>query len=248
LYDPIEVDLTGDQQKAFNQMLDEWIVQLEEEADEPDVEASNRLAQTTRMLQITSNLCNLSKAAGKPMPSSSAKENLLIDMIENGDIEFPLLVWCWWVPTAQSIDARLEKHFKDLKTVYVTGQMTTEQKEAGIEGYRDGEYDALVLQMGVGKFGHTFTDTKTVFYHDRSFDSDGYLQSLRRVRRIGLTHRPRLIVPRAERSADPLVEMNLAGKMQSIAKVSNHDLRELLQSLGGIPWEMYEYNTGLGEV
>lgn len=261
IYDPIEIDLNEDQQKAFSQMVEDWIVALEAEDeavermrefaqyDEADIVSTNRLSQQTRMLQITSNLCNLTKGAGKTMPRSSAKEDLLVDMIRQGDIEFPLLVWTWFVPTTESIDARLDKEFgkEGLRTTYVTGAMTTEQKDLGIEMYKNGEVDVLVLQMGVGKFGHTLTDTKTVFYHDRTFESDAYLQSLRRVKRIGLTHRPRLVVPRAQVSADPLVELNLAGKMQSVAKVASHDLQELLRSLGGIDWAMEDYDTGLEE-
>lgn len=254
IYNPIEIDLNPDQSKAFNQMIEEWVVALEHEGDSPvtegeeDLVAMNRLAQQTRMLQITSNLCNLTKGAGKPMPRSSAKEDLLVDLIKQGDIEFPLLVWTWFVPTTESVDARLDKEFKDLKVTYVTGTLTSDQKDMGIEMYKEGEVDVLVLQMGVGKFGHTLTDTRTVYYHDRTFESDAYLQSLRRVKRIGLEHRPRLIVPRAQISADPLIEMNLAGKMQSIAKVASHDLRELLRSLGAIEWQMEDYNTGLEEV
>ncbi len=253
IYDPIEIDLNPDQDKAFKQMIEEWVVALDHEGEdfvqegEEDLAALNRLSQQTRMLQITSNLCNLTKGAGKPMPHSSAKEDLLVDLIRQGDIEFPLLVWTWFVPTTESVDTRLEREFKNLRTTYVAGCLTSDQKDLGIEMYKEGEVDVLVLQMGVGKFGHTFTDTKTVYYHDRTFDSDAYVQSLSRVKRIGLTHRPRLIVPRAEISADPLVELNLAGKMQSISKVASHDLTTLLRSLGSIEWAMQEYNTGLKE-
>lgn len=251
IYDPIEIDLRPEQQKAFKQMLDEWIVALESEGDfvssgEEDLEAVNRLAQMTRMTQITSNLCNLEKGAGKEMPNISAKEDLLIDLIRNGDIELPLLVWSWFVPTTKSIDARIEKEFKgEISTIYVTGEMSSDQKDAGIEAFKNGETDVLVLQMSVGKFGHNLVNARSVFYHDRTWDSDAYLQSLFRVKRIGLTHVPRLIVPRAQVSADPLVEANLAGKMQSISKIASHDLAGLLKSLGNMEWTMTEYGTGL---
>ena len=249
IYDPIEIDLMPEQRKAFDQMVEEWIVALEAEEDEVpdevDLEATGRLAQQQRMLQITSNLCNLTKGAGKPMPSISAKENLLVDLINMGDIEFPLLVWTWFQPTTESVDARLEKEFKNLNVAYVHGGLKAEDKDLGIEMYKDGELDVLILQMGVGKFGHTLTDTRTVYYHDRTFESDAWIQTLRRVKRIGLKHRPRLIVPRAENSADPLVEMNLAGKMQSIAKVASHDLAELLRSVGGLAWSMDSYDTNM---
>lgn len=246
IYDPIEVDLLPQQTKAFEQMTEEWIVALEAEEGvdvelgDEDLAATSRLAQQTRMLQITSNLCNLEKGAGKSMPRASAKEDLLVDLIRQGEVEFPLLVWAWFVPTTESIDERLEKEFKNLRVTYVHGGLTSEQKDLGIEEYKAGNTDVLVLQMGVGKFGHTLTNTRTVFYHDRPFDSDAYLQSLRRVKRIGLEHSPRLIVPRAQLSADPIVELNLSGKMQSISKVASHDLSELLRSLGNIEWSIEE--------
>jgi SNF2-related domain/Helicase conserved C-terminal domain len=234
IYDPIEVDLTAKQQRAFNDMMTDWYTMLD---DGTEVEATIKLAQMTRAAQITSNLINIGG------DSSSAKEDLLTALIDNDDIEFPLLVWTWWVPTAQSVFDRLCREPATKNTLgmaYVIGDMPTEEKDEILEGYKGGKFDMLVLQMGVGKFGHTLTNTRTVFYHDRHFDSDAYFQSLRRVRRIGLGHRPRLIVPRSTYSFDPIVELNLAGKLQSIAKMSNKDLKELLQSLGAgmVPWSM----------
>ena len=234
IYDPIEIDLTAAQQKAFDEMIRDWITVIEsDDGWVKTVEASITLAQQTRAAQITSNLINV---GGK---SSSAKEDLLVDLIDEGDIQFPLLIWTWWVPTAQSLLARLIKETK-LEVDMVIGDMDSAIKDLALDNYKAGETDVLILQMGVGKFGHTLTDTKTVFYHDRHFDSDAYFQSLLRVRRIGLGHRPSLIVPSSLRSFDPVVELNLAGKLQSIAKLGNKDLNEMLQSLGSgmLPWTM----------
>jgi SNF2 family DNA or RNA helicase len=235
IYDPIEIDLNGDQQRAFTQMSEDWVVELganEMDQGHVGVSAPNTIAQMNRLAQITSNMINI---GGN---SSSAKEDLLMELIKYEDIQFPLLVWCWWVPTATSVFDRLYKE-TDLAVDVVYGAMTSEEKDEALDAYKQGRTDVLVLQMGVGKFGHTFTETRTVYYHDRHFDSDAYFQSLRRVRRIGLDHRPRLIVPRSLRSSDPAVELNLSGKLQSIARLGNRDLKELLQSLGSgnVPWE-----------
>lgn len=233
IYDPIEIDLLPQQSKAFREMIDDWQTELEESGTV--ISADNRLAQTTRVQQITSNMVNLPNGT-----RVSAKEELLVTLLDQDDIEFPMIVWCWWVPTAQSVYDRIYSDFRDIEVDMVIGEMKRQEKDEAIDAYRNGDLDILVLQMGVGKFGHNLQHTRTVYYHDRSFDTDAYIQSLRRVRRIGLHHRPRLIVPRSKYSSDPLVELNLAGKMQSIAKVANHDLRELLQSLGAgmVPWEM----------
>jgi SNF2 family DNA or RNA helicase len=232
IYDPIEIELNADQAKAFRTMVDLWYAELE---SGKRVDATIILAQMTRMAQITSNLVNLEHNGH----SSSAKEDLLMSLTEEEEIKYPLLVWCWWVPTAWSVANRIHRETK-LAVDVVVGDMKGKDKDGILDAYKAGKLDVLVLQMGVGKFGHTLTDTRTVFYHDRFFDSDAYFQSLRRVRRIGLDHKPRLIVPRAPFSADPMIELNLSGKLQSIAKLGNKDLRELLMSLGGsmIPWSM----------
>jgi SNF2 family DNA or RNA helicase len=231
IYDPIEIELEPAQRKAFTELLNDWSTELE---SGKKISVDIKLAQMTRLQQITSNLVNI---GGQRV---SAKENLLATLLEQNDIEFPMIVWCWWVPTAQSVYDRIYDEFPDIEVDLVTGDMKSSEKDDAIDAYRAGDIDVLVLQMGVGKWGHNLQDTKTVYYMDRSFNTDAYIQSLRRVKRIGLKHRPRLIVPRSKNSSDPLVELNLAGKMQSIAKVANHDLRELLQSLGSgmVPWSM----------
>lgn len=231
IYDPIEIDLEPPQRKAFTELLNDWSTELQ---SGKRISVDIKLAQMTRLQQITSNLVNIDKKR------VSAKENLLATLIEQGDIEFPMIVWCWWVPTAQSVYDRIYDEFPDVEVDIVTGDMKTPDKDEVLDAYKAGDIDVLVLQTNVGKFGHNLQNTRTVFYHDRSFDADGYIQSLRRVKRIGLKHKPRLIVPRSKYSSDPLVELNLAGKMQSIAKIANHDLRELLQSLGSgnVEWSM----------
>ena len=237
VYDPIEIELNADQRSAFATMLEEWYAELE---SGKKVEESIILAQMTRLAQITSNLVNLERGKKR----SSAKEDLLMSLIEQEEVLFPLLIWTWWVPTTQSMYDRLFDETK-LRVDMVTGDMKTHEKDSVLDNYKSGRLDCLVLQMGVGKFGHTLTDTRTVYYHDRFFDSDAYFQSLRRVRRIGLEHRPRLIIPRAPFGADPVIELNLSGKLQSIARLGNKDLKELLQSLGSsmIPWAL-EHDPG----
>jgi len=145
-------------------------------------------------------------------------------------------VWVNYVPTGQSYEAWIAKELPGLSVKFVHGDATTQKKkderDETLQSFKDGDLDVLILQYEVGKFGHTFTKTRTVYYADRSWNSDSIIQSLRRVRRIGLTHSPVLIVPRAPGTIDDLVELVLEGKLRSIAEVSQADLVELLRSLG----------------
>jgi len=233
IYRPIEIEFSAKQRKAFDSMLNSWVLDLEGER----IEATNWLSMSTRLQQITSNMGSLPKEDGTFHARSSVKEDLLVDLIKQGEVETPMLVWAWFIETAESMVDRLRKEFKDLRVGVVHGNISNDQKDDTIEAYQDGKLDILVFQMGVGKFGHTFTDTKTVFYADRAFDSDAWVQSLRRVRRIGLKHRPVLIVPKVTDSVDELIDANLAGKLTSIARMTKSDLAALLRSLGRMTFE-----------
>jgi SNF2 family DNA or RNA helicase len=236
IYRPLALGLNSEQQRAHHTMNDQWIAMIEQSMEGDEVKAPNRLAQMTRLQQITSNTVNLTKEDGKAYPNSSAKEDALVDLIKNDEVETPLLVWVNYVPTGQSYKERLQKEFKDLTVEFIHGDATTEarkrDREDTLQDFKDGKLDVLIMQYKVGKFGHTFTKTRTVYYGDRSWDADDIVQSLRRVRRIGLTHSPVLIVPRCPGTIDDLVEQILEGKLTSISEVTNADLVELLRSLG----------------
>lgn len=226
----IEVDATTKQREALDTMLNDWIVELEDEDPNEIVVADNWLSRSTRLQQITSNLGSLPRPSGKGFfPASSAKEELLVELLERGDLRTPLLTWTWFVETTELVAMRLDK--AGLNVEPVVGTDKAADKDSALKAFKAGELDALVLQMGVGKFGHTFTKTRGIYYHDRTFDSDAYVQSRRRVRRIGLEHRPTLIVPKIRESADDLIDANLDGKLRSIARLSNADLADLLRSL-----------------
>jgi SNF2 family DNA or RNA helicase len=236
IYRPLALNLNSEQRRAHETMTDQWIAMVEQSEEGDEVKAPNRLAQMTRLQQITSNTVNLTKEDGKAYPNSSAKEDALVELIRNEDVATPLLVWVNYVPTGESYKQRLLKEFKDLNVEFVHGDATTDKKKAArediLQSFKDGNLDVLIMQYKVGKFGHTFTQTRTVYYADRSWDADDIVQSLRRVRRIGLTHSPVLIVPRCPGTIDDVVEQILEGKLTSISEVSNADLVELLRSLG----------------
>lgn len=223
----LPLEATGRQRKALTQMLDDWMVELETEPDEK-VEAPNWLARTTRLAQITSNLASLPKPSGTGFYAADGiKLDALLDLIGNDDIKYPLLVWSWFKETAWTIERALEK--VGLEVSAVTGD--DKDKEAQIELYKANELDAIILQLGVGRFGHTLMNTHTVYYHDRAFDSDAMYQSMFRARGLGSDHSPRLIVPKVVDSADMLIDANLEGKFRSIADMTNMDLRKILETL-----------------
>jgi len=215
LFEAIDVDLTPKQQRAYEDMEKQFIAEL----DSGDMLTANyRMDQLIYLQQIASY-----------WEGESSKHDALIDMLTGGAYETPMLVWTHWREGGDALAKRIAK----VTTVgHVWGGMSSADKDKVIEDYKAGAIEVLVMSMGVGKFGHTLTNTKTVVYVDKTWLADDYFQSLRRVRRIGLKHRPVVVTIRAPHTVDRLIEMNLEGKLTSISKITNASLKELLSGLG----------------
>jgi hypothetical protein len=215
LFDPpVEVTLAGAQAKAYRDMAKDFIADLHGDA----VVAANEIARLMHLQQIAS-----------VWDGASAKAEALVSVIDG--YEPPYLVWTHWRESGNVVAGALAGH--GLRTAHVDG--STSDRDGTIEAYKAGEVDALVISLGVGKFGHTLTNTRTIFYVDKSWDADSYFQSLHRVRRIGLKHSPVVVTLRAPGTVDDLVEANLTGKLGGISRLTRSDLATLLAGLKGAP-------------
>lgn len=219
LFEAVDVVLGPRQRKAYDDMLRTFYAELEGR----EIEASTKMVRLLRLVQLASGLGDLGQ-------TDSAKHDALIDLVKDGIYEKPYLIWTHWRQNAENLAARLNA--AGIPTAHAHGGLLDWQKDQAIEGFKDGQTDALVISLGVGKFGHTMTNARTIFYVDKTWSADDYVQSLRRVRRIGLKHRPVVVTLRAPGTADDLVEANLEGKLGSIARMTNANLRELLLGLG----------------
>jgi SWI/SNF-related matrix-associated actin-dependent regulator 1 of chromatin subfamily A len=214
LFEAVDVDLLPKQRRAYDSMLRDFVAELD---GGDQVLAENEVAKLVRLQQIVSY-----------WDGKSAKHDALLELIEG--YEPPYLIWCHWKEGQAALTERLMA--AGVETYHVDGSVTGDLRDYKLESFKRGHADALVLSLGVGKFGHTFTNTKTVIYIDKTWSADDYFQSLRRVRRIGLKHRPVVASFRAPGTTDDLVEDNLEGKLGSMASLTRSKLRELLLGLG----------------
>lgn len=233
LFETIDVPLSSAQKSAYKTMLHEFLIDL----GGKELTADNKVAQLVRLQQIVSGMANFVLPIGdgdltRPNPEgvASSKVDALIDLLEAQAYELPMLVWTHWKGNAAYLHNRLRA--QRFNAEWVSGDDATKTRDAKIQAYVNGSTDILVLSLGIGKFGHTLTNSRTVVYLDKTWAADDYIQSLRRVRRIGLGHAPVLVTLHAPKTTDELLEANLAGKMPSIAKITNSRLAELLKGLG----------------
>lgn len=211
---PLMAHLTGQQALQYRRMRDQFVADL---ADGTELVADHEITRLMHLQQMASTF-----------DGQSAKRDALIDAIPA--YQPPFLVWTHWRDTATDIGVALSGL---MDTRVVTGETPAKARDAIIEGYKAGDFPALVLSLGVGKFGHTLTNTKTIVSFDRNFNADDAFQSMHRVRRIGLTHSPVVLPVVAAGTVDELtVGDNLEAKLAGIAKLTRADLASLLKSIG----------------
>lgn len=213
LHEVIDVDLGPKQRHEYRTMQDQFVATL----NGTDVIAKNEVARLQKLQQIASF-----------WDEHSAKHDALLDLI--GQYEAPHLIWTHWRDGGSALARRLQAAGVDVQ--HVAGGMHPTLRDSTLEDFKAGRLDALVLSIGVGKFGHTLTNAKTIWYVDKTWNADDYFQSLHRVRRIGLTHRPVVVTLRAPGTVDELVEDNLSGKLGGISRLTRSNLRDLLKGLG----------------
>lgn len=211
---PLLVSLLGRQAREYNRMRDDFVAQL---GNGDEIVADHEITRLLQLQQIAS--C---------FDGESAKRDALMDVIL--DYEPPYLVWAHWRETAVDLGNAFAKH---MDARVVTGEIAGRARDNIIEGYKAGDFPALILSLGVGKFGHTLTNTKTIVSFDRNFNADDYFQSMHRVRRIGLGHNPVVLPVVAAGTVDELtVGDNLEAKLGGIAKLTRANLANLLKGLG----------------
>lgn len=214
IFETVDVTLGPRQRTAYASMAADFIAEL---SDGTEVISQNEIGRLGKLQQITS-----------WWDGESAKHDELLRRLEQE--EGPHLVWTHWAESAAALVDRLNG--TSLRIGHVGGVTRKADREVIFKEFREGRLDVLVLSIGVGKFGHTFTNVKTMWYVDKTWAADDYFQSLRRVRRIGLKHRPKVITLRAPGTTDEMVEANLEGKLGGISRLTRSDLAELLRGLG----------------
>lgn len=214
LFESVETPLAGKQAEAYRAMRDEFVAEL---GDGSQLVADNEIEKLVHLQQIASY-----------WDGESAKHDALIELLPS--YEPPHLVWTHWREGARALHERLQS--THLRVQHVSGEMKRKERDYFLEAFKDGHLDALVLSLGVGKFGHTFTNARSIHWIDKTWNADDYFQGLHRVRRIGLGHRPVSTTYRAPGTTDELVELNLEGKLPGISRITRANLKALLLGLG----------------
>lgn len=181
IFESVAVPMENGQEKAYSTMEDEFFAEL----PEGDVLlAPNVLSQLIRLIQIASNPILIGGV------NESNKWKYAVEMLDY--IDLPVIIWTNFINTAESIVNQIKA--AKFRAASLTGRTPPIERQNIVDNFQNGNLDVIVAHPGVGKFGFTLTAARTAIYLERSYNGDDYFQSLHRIRRIGTTVSPRVII------------------------------------------------------
>ncbi len=199
-YQTIEVDLTGAQAKAYKQLKDDLVAEVEDGL----VVSWNSGDQFVKLAQMAT---SLGCVDGTHRPHG-AKMDALRDILVERDR--PTLAFTHFRSSASTV-AALGREL-GMRVAQIDGSVKTAERQDIKDQFQAFELDLLVGTFGTMAEGYTFTAADTVVFVERSPQSELAFQAERRVRRFG-QERPTLRIDLvARRTVDEKLLARLAEK------------------------------------
>jgi SNF2 family DNA or RNA helicase len=181
-----DVEMSAKQRKAYDQMRDVMIAELE---DGSALTAPSPLTQTLRLLQFASSHASIDidEMTGEisvTLSEPSCKVDAVMDDIENGDFGDDSVAVC--AVSRQLIEllsARMEK--AKIPHGLITGAQSEDERQQAIDDFQNGRIKWILFTAQAGGVGVTLTAARRLIMLQRPWSLVDYKQALDRVHRIG---------------------------------------------------------------
>ncbi|MCK5600421.1 DEAD/DEAH box helicase [Candidatus Pacearchaeota archaeon] len=219
LYSKIYFDMTSQQSRAYNELVEEYITELD---CGTMVEASLAIVRLLRLQQIT---CGYVVAEAEEPATLIGDKNPRLDatiaMLE--DLPHPAIIWSRF-----RNDINLLMDALGDKAVRYDGAVKDDDRALAREMFQGGEKQFFVSNPQAGGTGLTLTAARTVVYYSNNFNLIDRLQSEDRAHRIGQEHPVEYIDVIAPKTIDEQIVKNLRGKFDIASKITGDKFREWL--------------------
>ena len=199
-------ELSGETLKAYMQMRDDLIVQVEQ----GELVASNALSKLLRLQQIASGYMP-TEETGEIVTLGTEKIDVFKETIEDIDKDEPLVIFCRFRYDITKVRQALED----------VGRSVAELsgKENTLKDWRNGDYNSIVVQVQAGGVGVDLTRAKYCIYYSLGFSLGDYEQSLARVHRPGQDRNVTYIHVVAKNTVDEKIYGALESKKKIVTEV-----------------------------
>lgn len=178
LYSTRYVDMSAKQAKAYNQMADGMMAQVEGGT----VVATDQLSVTTRLTQFSSAYGELNAADSIILATPSNKIDTMLEILDEL-AGAPAVVFAQSKQLIDLAAAALEK--AKISYSMIVGGQNDEQREMNKEKFQNGQVRVVLCTIAAGGIGITLNRANTAIFLQRSWSMIDNLQAEDRVHRIG---------------------------------------------------------------
>jgi SNF2 family DNA or RNA helicase len=222
LYIKREVDLTPEQQKAYNEMRTLALAQVSGGL----VSTVNALTQLMRMHQIVCGHVKLDDGTVVELPNNRIGE--LLSVVEETDGK--IIIWANYRHDIEAIKLALSKEYGMNSVGMYYGDTDDDERKRVLEEFQkpNSEMRFFVGNPSTGGYGLTLTAAHTMVYYSNSFDLEKRLQSEDRAHRIGQTKNVTYIDLIAVGTIDEKIVKALRDKIDIATQVMGEDFKQWL--------------------
>jgi len=223
VYSPRHIELTKEQQKAYNDLETFAITQLNDNT----LSVTNTMTMLLRLHQITCGYLPTDNGQ-PPVPLKNNRMDELLNVLE--ETEGKVIIWANYRYSIFDIENNLKKKFGEDSVVTYFGDTKDQDRQEIVKSFQDPKSPVrfFVANQQTGGYGLTLTAAHTVVYYSNNYDLEKRIQSEDRAHRIGQKNNVTYIDIICENTVDDNIVGSLRNKIDLASQSLGEKLREWL--------------------
>tara|TARA_B100001063_G_C16749498_1_gene549428 strand:+ start:176 stop:1639 length:1464 start_codon:yes stop_codon:yes gene_type:complete len=223
IYSPRHIELTKEQEKAYNDLATFAITQLEGQT----LSVNNTMTMLLRLHQITCGY--LPTDDGSPnVPLKNNRMDELLNVLE--ETEGKVIIWANYRQSIFDIRDTLSKKYGEETVVTYFGDTKDQDRQDIVKSFQDDKSPVrfFIANQQTGGYGLTLTAASTVVYFSNNYDLEKRIQSEDRAHRIGQKNNVTYIDIICEKTVDENIVNSLRNKIDLASQSLGETLKEWL--------------------
>jgi SNF2 family DNA or RNA helicase len=223
IYSPRHIELSKEQEKAYNDLATFAIAQLEGQT----LTVNNTMTMLLRLHQITCGY--MPSDDGQPaVPINNNRMTELMNVLE--EVDGKVIIWANYRYSIFDIEENLKKKFGEDSVLTYFGDTKDKDRQEIVKKFQDPESPVrfFVANQQTGGYGLTLTQAHTVVYFSNNYDLEKRIQSEDRAHRIGQKNNVTYIDIICEKTVDENIVNSLRNKIDLASQSLGETLKEWL--------------------
>ena len=225
-----EVEMTGSQQKRFDEIREGLILRMRSTSGEEFVrDITNILEEYLRAVQVASNP-RLIDPEWQGTPAKFLElDEIVNEVVRESDQK--IVIWSNYLGNIRE----LRERYRDLGAEMFSGEVSAAERADIVRRFQeDDTTKVLVAVPAAGGVGITLTRAQTAVYIDKTWNAEHWMQSVDRIHRIGQTGTVTVISLLASK-VDEMIHWNLRRKERNQAEVLGDKKKSSSSARLGLP-------------